>query len=235
MNHFEAFVDPSKATLYCFRLRRTVEQVTDKFNSANRCRRPERGQWSLLDMEHRIQRCLGRNFLGGDGRINKIAAREWLVANQGRTLRDYRHGWSGEQGPPVDPTNINAWEAHLAIQWTHPVPVELMPVGYGGSRGHHHETRSTTQGSTSNGLRQTTLRDSGLFRRQPRPNQTEATESLPSIGQTFMSHQVESAAPRPWMAQHDRSVPTTSSLTAERDDEPREGSTSYYQRRGVFE
>jgi len=43
--HVQAFVDPVKAPLYCFRLRRTVQQVTDMYNAPCKAYWTRKGEW----------------------------------------------------------------------------------------------------------------------------------------------------------------------------------------------
>ena len=129
MAHVEAFVDPGKALLYCFRVRRTVQQITDKFNAACRARGRGTLDWSLREALRRIHACLGLEAIGRDGRLNKTAARQWLHANRKRTLDAYRGGFEHGMGPILDDTNLSVWLEHQGTPWTHPIPRELCPIG----------------------------------------------------------------------------------------------------------
>lgn len=131
LNHIDAFRDPSKARLYCFRLRRSVKEITDKYNKGFMARNTSVGQWSLHEMVRRIRRCLGRNAFDVERRLNQQAAREWLVQNNDSTLREFRLGFHGGHGPVVDGSNRAAWEAHLRTPMRQPIPEELLPMGYG--------------------------------------------------------------------------------------------------------
>lgn len=130
MTHLQAFVDPEKAPLYCFRLRRTVQQVTDKYNAACKANKTQDREWSLHGVLIRIEACLGDDFLGPDGRINQEQAYEWLVRNRQRTLRDFRRSFPGRCGPVVTPSIRASWECHVAIAWDHPIHPSLLPLGY---------------------------------------------------------------------------------------------------------
>lgn len=132
MGHMDAFLEEGKATLYCFRVRRTVQQITEKFNAACKSNVNRSRGWSLREIVERLQRCLGTEFLGQDGRINKEAAHRWLVTNQARTRKEYRAGFRGGLGPLVKDTNRAAWEAHTQILWSHPIPIDLLPWGSAG-------------------------------------------------------------------------------------------------------
>lgn len=130
IDHMAAFTHPRKAVLYCFRLRRSVEGVTSKYNDA--CKNTDHlaGGWSLADMVRRIKRCLGKAFLGPDNKINKIAGLHYLVAHQEKTQEHYRCGWQGARGPVLDNSNRSAWEAHFRTAWEPSIPQELLPRGY---------------------------------------------------------------------------------------------------------
>ena len=130
LDHIGAFRDPVKSVLYCFRLRRSVLQVTDKYKQACLARCTAEGQWSLHDMVRRIRRCLGTGTFGVDGRLNQERAREWLIENKHATLTAYRSGFHGERGPVVDQSNRAAWEAHFSTAFNYPVSTELLPLGY---------------------------------------------------------------------------------------------------------
>lgn len=138
MAHVEAFLNPEKALLYCFRIRRTVQQVTDKFNAACRARGRRTSDWSLQEVVRRLRNCLRDQSLGVDGRLNKVAAYEWLVAHRSQTLEAYRASFDTGMGPILDQTNCSLWHDHLAVSWSHPIPSELCPFG---SRGSENPTR----------------------------------------------------------------------------------------------
>eukprot|EP00963_Diacronema_lutheri_P012772 scaffold1960_cov424-Pavlova_lutheri.AAC.1 len=130
IDHMAAFTHPRKAILYCFRLRRSVEGVTSKYNDACKNNDLSAGGWSLVEMVQRIKRCLGTAFLGPDNKINKKAGLHYLVAQQEKTQEHYRCGWLAACGPVVDNSNRSAWEVHSRTLWEPPIPQELLPRGY---------------------------------------------------------------------------------------------------------
>lgn len=134
MNHLGAFLDLEKATLYCFRIRRTVTEITEKFNAACRANPSRRPGWSLREALDRIRGCLGGEAIGQDGRLNKLAAHSWLLRSKGKTLEEYRSGFEGRMGPRLTENNTDAWNAHVGMQWTHAIPDDLKPLGGGTSR-----------------------------------------------------------------------------------------------------
>lgn len=129
IDHISAFVDPRKVLLYCFRLRRSVEGVTCKYNDALKCTQPTRGRWSMFNMLERIKRCLGTSFLDKENRINKTAAMHFLVQNQHKTLEHYRCGWEGLRGPVIDNRNRLEWESHIRTYLNPPIPRNILPIG----------------------------------------------------------------------------------------------------------
>lgn len=139
MGHMEAFLDDAKATLYCFRVRRTVQQITEKFNAACKASLNSPKGWSLREIVQRLQNCLGEEFLDEHGRINKEAAHRWLVANKSRTLREYRRGFSEGVGPAVTERIRDAWNAHQDKTWSHPIPTELLPLGTSSPQGENED------------------------------------------------------------------------------------------------
>lgn len=141
MQHVDAFIDHDKCLLYCFRIRRNVEQINDKVNAAFRARGRRVTDWSLREVVRRIEACLGNHAIGLDGRLSKERAHQWLVSHKAETLYAYRGGFDLGLGPKLDYTNESLWNDHMAKHWSHPIPRELWPINWRESENHFPEPR----------------------------------------------------------------------------------------------